>query len=424
MMEARQQHQFEQECSAGKSGDVLAVNIAGQKAIGAAKAVTDLEVLLLLNANGRVCGAPLTSRINLPPFANSAMDGYAINRQFLSGATPWRLPVSARIVAGDHNVSSLAPGTAARIMTGAPVPAGADCVVMQEHCERQGNAILIHERPALGKHIREAGEDVGAGSTLAAAGTLLTPRHLALLAACGISEVKVKRRVRIGLLSTGSELVEPGSPLAAGQIYNSNRTYLRARLDRPWIEIFDFGILGDNSEDIRRTLRHAAARCDVVISTGGVSAGEEDHMLDVLKQEQAEIEVLKVAMRPGKPVTVGRLGSVLYFGLPGNPYACAITFKQIAWPAIRKAGGLGPLQDNWIKAVAGFHYSRKPGRTEYLPVAWDQQDECGSPIVERLGRAASASLHPFALAKAIAVIPPDVSQIDPGDMISMELVDF
>ena len=147
-------------------------------------------------------------------------------------------------------------------------------------------------------------------------------------------------------------------------------------------------------------------------------------MLDVLKQEQAELEVLKVAMRPGKPVTAGRLGSAMYFGLPGNPYACAITFMQIAWPAIRKTGGLVPREGNHTAAVANFQYSRKPGRTEYLPVSWNHSDDSGRPKVEQLGQVASASLHPFVLARAIVVLPADVSEINPGDILSMEPVDF
>lgn len=423
-MEAKRPYHFEQACSSGKSGDVLAVDVASQKVAGAAKTVADLEMLPLLDANGRICGTSLKSRINLPPFANSAMDGYAINREALSGSGPWRLPISDRIIAGDRRCTSLLPGTAIRIMTGASIPSGADCVVMQEYCDRQGDLVIVHERPPIGKHIRQPGEDLGIGTCLVEDGELLTPRHLALLAACGLAEVGVRRKVRIGLLSTGSELVEPGSSLSAGQIYNSNRTYLLSRLNRPWIETIDFGILLDNPSEIRGALRRAADACDVVITTGGVSVGEEDYMLDVLKREQAELEVLKVAMRPGKPVTAGRLGSAMYFGLPGNPYACAITFMQIAWPAIRKTGGLVPRESNHTAAVANFQYSRKPGRTEYLPVSWNYSDDSGRPIVEQLGQGASAGLHPFALARAIVALPTDVSEINPGDILSMEPVDF
>ena len=408
----------------GSERAVISVDIASQKAISAAHVVGGREILSLLEAKGRICCRPIKSGLDLPVFTNSAMDGYAINRDDLTGSSPWKLPVSGRLVAGATHVPPLAPGSAVRIMTGAPIPDGADCVVMQEHCERRDDAIVILEKPGHGKNIRLRGEDVESGSVLVDAGGLLTPRHLALLAACGTSKVGVHARVRIGLISTGSELVEPGTPLAIGQIYNSNRTYLKARLDRPWIEIVDYGILTDDPLAIRAVVRKAVGECDIVITTGGVSAGEEDHMLDVLRREAAELDVLKVAMRPGKPVTVGRLGPAMYFGLPGNPYACAITFMQIAWPAIRKTGGLEPRDDLGFMGIADFTYSRRQGSTEYLPVTWSQGDEYGRPLIERLGRGASASLHPFARARAIAAIPPYVSEVRPGDILALQPVDF
>lgn len=411
-------------CSAGKMGQVLSVDIASQKAIAAARTVSEFETQSLMAANNRVCATHIRSAIDLPVFANSAMDGYAINRRDLAGDGPWTLPVAGRLAAGDGAVLRLTHKSAMQIMTGAPVPSGANCVVMQEHCERLGNSVVIRERPAHGKHIRFPGEDIRASTILVNAGDLLTARHLALLAASGCSDVNVHARVKVGLISTGSELVEPGTPLAAGQIYNSNRTYLKARLDRPWIDIVDFGIVDDNPGKIQTIIRKAAQECDVIISTGGVSAGEEDHMLDVLRREAAELDVLKVAMRPGKPVTVGRLGAAMYFGLPGNPFACAITFMQIAWPAIRKTAGLEPRDDNRFKGIADFIYLRKPGRTEYLPITWSRTDEYGRPFIERLGKGSSASLHPFTLAKAIATVPSNINEVQPGDVLTLEPIDF
>ncbi|MDP2733789.1 MAG: molybdopterin molybdenumtransferase MoeA, partial [Hoeflea sp.] len=188
----------------GSKGAILSVDIASQKAIAAARVVSGWEKLSLLEATGRICCYPVKSGLDLPVFANSAMDGYAINRHDLTGVGPWTLPVSGRLVAGAGHVTPLAPGSAVRIMTGAPIPGGADCVVMQEHCERRGNAIMIREMPEHGKNIRLRGEDVRSGSVLVDAGCLLTPRHQALLAACGSSEVSVHAKVRIGLISTGS----------------------------------------------------------------------------------------------------------------------------------------------------------------------------------------------------------------------------
>ncbi|MBU0585570.1 MAG: molybdopterin molybdotransferase MoeA [Alphaproteobacteria bacterium] len=410
----------ERTCNAGKAGEVLAVDIAGAKAIAAAIPVTGTETLPLIESLGRICANAVASSIDLPPFDNSAMDGYALRLGELAGKGPWQLPVAARIAAGQIAGSSYPAGCTVRIFTGAPLPAGFDAVVMQENCERFGAMVRLSQKPPAGQNVRIAGEDVANGATVAAPGTLLTPERIALLAATGTASVAVLRKVRIGLVSTGSELVEPGGLLSAGQIYNSNRFFLRAALDRPWIEPVDFGIVADDPEAIRTMVSEAARRCDVVITTGGVSAGEEDHMMDVLKRENAELEVLKVAMRPGKPVTVGRIGSALFFGLPGNPYATAATFARIALPAIKRTAGFQKLSASWMPAVSGFTYRRKQGRTEYVPVTWSRLDADGLPIVEMLGRGSSASLSPLAMARATAVLPPDMPAILPGMRLRIE----
>jgi molybdopterin molybdotransferase len=227
--------------------------------------------------------------------------------------------------------------------------------------------------------------------------------------------------VRVAILCTGDELSEPGSTLGPGQIYNSNRVLLRATLSRfPWVDLMDLGIVPDDPASIRSSIRHAAQTNDVVISSGGVSAGEEDHILDALRLEAAELDVLKVAIRPGKPLTVGRLGRALYFGLPGNPYAAAITFSQIAKPALRRAAGLTEEPDTWLPAVAGFNYVRATGRREYVPVRWDSRDAFGRPVLVRLGQGASASMSPIALAMGIAVIPPEIEVVRPGQSLTVE----
>lgn len=249
---------------------------------------------------------------------------------------------------------------------------------------------------------------------------VLTAPRLGLLAGSGVFRVTLRRRLRVGLFSTGNELREPGEALGRGQIYNSNRIMLRAMLEDPWVNLTDYGILPDDPALIRQTIRDASAAQDVVISSGGVSAGEEDHVLDALTRESAALDVLKVAIRPGKPLTVGRVGAALYLGLPGNPYAAAITFSQIARPALRKAAGLLEPLDNWIPAVSGFDYARTPGRLEYIPVSWESRDALGRPILNCLGRGASARLAPIAMAQGIAAIEAEVEHVVPGLPLRVE----
>jgi len=411
-------------CTAGTVGPPISVVEAVTRSQDLATAVRETETVDLSAALGRILSRTVTSPSTLPLFPNAAMDGYAVSAGDLTGPGPWELPVVARLAAGCTDIPDHRPNTAIRIMTGAPVPFGADTVVMQEKCARMGNTVRILERPALGKHVRLPGEDLAVGTAIAESGQELTARHAALLAASGIAEVDILRRIKVGLVSTGAELREPGTDLAPGQIYNSNRYYLRARLTRSWIEIEDFGVVADDLACTKAVLRKAAETCDVVISTGGVSAGEEDHVRNALRDRGADLRVLKVNMRPGKPVTVGRIGEALYFGLPGNPFACAMTFMHIAWPAIRRTGGVANDDDEAFQGIADFSYSGKLGKTEFLPVTWSAQDVYGRPIVHRLGRGASASLHPYALAKAIAKIGPADPNVCEGDSLSLLPVDF
>lgn len=407
-------------CSTGKPGPAMTVDAARLRALAATSPLQDTEMMSLEAALGRVAATGAAALVNLPPFDNAAMDGYALRTADLIGSGPWTLPVAGRIAAGDAGNQILPHGSAARIFTGAPIPPGADAVVMQERVIRDGQLIRLDTAPAAGTHIRRKGEDVALGSNPVTAGLCLTAPRLAILAGCGISSLIVYRRLRVAVFSTGNELQEPGQPLTAGQIYNSNRVMLRGLLTCPWIALTDLGILRDDPEAIRATLRDAAASHDVVISTGGVSAGEEDHILDALRCEDATLDVLKVAIRPGKPLTIGRVGGALFIALPGNPYATAITFTQIAQPALRRAAGLTETHDTSIPCVADFDYARTIGRREYVPVTWDSRDAMGRPILRRLGQGASASLSPLAMAKGIAALPADLRRVNRGTPLMVD----
>jgi molybdopterin molybdotransferase len=290
--------------------------------------------------------------------------------------------MKGRVAAGDFHAGQVAnPNEAIRIFTGAPVPGGFDAVVMQEHCERTGERIAVTKRPRQGENIRRAGEDVTAGSRLMGAGDQLSPQKLALLAGQGLAEVEVLRKVRIGLISTGSELRDPGEPLAQGQIYNTNRVMIRAMLSAfPWAEIVDYGIVPDRRDALAEAFGVAASRCDVLVTTGGVSAGEEDHVVSALGHHGGTLDVLKVAMRPGKPVKIGMIGTMLFAGLPGNPNAALVTFHQIALPAIRVIASIRNVGPDWSPAVSGFFYEKRLGRTEFVPVTIAGRDELGQPM--------------------------------------------
>jgi molybdopterin molybdotransferase len=407
-------------CTAGRSASALSVDAARLRAVAVVARVTGTARLSLEEALGLVLADAPRAQTSLPPFDNSAMDGYAVRLGDFHGVGPYRFCVSERIIAGDTRPLSLAGGTAARIFTGAPIPAGADAVIMQESVTRKGAVIEVATPPRVGLNIRRKGEDRGRGEPVLPRGLRLTPPRLALLAAAGLADVLVHSRLRVGLFSTGNELRDPGQTLEYGQIYNSNRVMLRSLMAEPWIAMTDYGILPDNQDAIRSAIRQASASNDIVISSGGVSAGEEDHVLDALKREDATLEVLKVAIRPGKPLTIGRVGRALFVGLPGNPYAAAITFLQIARPAMRKAAGLLEEIDNWIPAVSGFDYPRKVGRREYLPVTWEERDALGRPVLRRLDQGSSASLGPIATAKGVAVIEPDVGRVSPGSSLQVE----
>lgn len=406
-------------CEAGATGMVIPVDIAAAKALAVATPVTEIETVDLLAAHGRVLAADVEAARDLPPFDTSAMDGYAVRRDDLGGLGPWRLPITGRIAAGETPTQSFSG--AVRILTGASVPQRFDAVVMQEKCRVEGDVVVIDERPSAGRNIRRAGEDFRRGGRLFDAGNLLAPQQLALLAGQGLGHIAVRRKVRIGLISTGSELAEPGHPLLPAQIFNSNRVMLRAGLGScRWAEVIDFGIVADTRKAIAAALADASARCDAVVTTGGVSAGEEDHVTWAVGSGGGSLDVLKVAMRPGKPVKVGKLGDALFLGLPGNPNATLVTFRMIALPALRRLAGLNRTEPDWQNATTGFHYEKQHGRTEFVPVRVSGYDAIGLQVLQMLGRGSSPNLRSIADAEGIAMLPPDMAVVEPGTVVRFE----
>ncbi len=335
--------------------------------LAAAAPIRDAEEAILADAEGRVLAADLHASIDLPPWPNSAMDGYALR---IADWTGEPLPVSQRIFAG-HAPQPLQPGTCARIFTGAPVPEGADCVEMQENAEVLADQrVRFTEGLSLGQNIRPQGQETRAGELVLAAGTRLGPIELGLAATLGHASLSVVRRVRVAVLSTGDELVEPGLPLGPGQIYNSNRRLLCSWLQRLGCEVVDAGILPDNLEQTRLRLGELGA-VDLILSTGGVSVGEADY-LGIALREAGELALWKLAIKPGKPLTVGQYNGVPVIGLPGNPASTLVTFGLLTRPYLLRRQGVQDVQPLQFAVPAGFDWPKAGNRREYLRARLEQ----------------------------------------------------
>lgn len=402
-----------------RAGTLLPIDMAYEKSLALAQPITETETQPLMQATGRVLSSKVKCTIPLPPFDNSAMDGYALHAANLTGQPPHRLRVEERIAAGDDGYlpTRLKPGLAVRILTGAPIPQGVDAVVMQEYCSRQGQIIEFNHQPAPGENIRQQGEDCELGREMIAQGTLIDSRHAALMAAIGLVDVEVYRRVRVAFFSTGSELRQPGEPLAPGQIYNSNRFMLTSLLRAPHIDWLDLGAVPDVPERLGEALDKAIEFADLVITTGGVSVGDEDHMPHLVRRAGGNIHVMKVAIKPGKPLTIGTIGRTIYIGLPGNPVASFVNCLLIADPVICKLSGMEARQPQTWTAVADFERARRPGRQEYVPAQIVQQSDDGPLMVKAFRKAGSATLLPLAQADGLVVIPADCALVKPGDAL-------
>lgn len=347
----------------GKLGALMPVEEALERLLAMAEAtpIRERERLPLAATQGRVLAEPLVSSLDLPPWPNSAMDGYALRLEDWKGEP---LPVSQKIFAGQVP-EPLQPGTCARIFTGAPVPAGADCVQMQENTEVQDDQRVRFTEPLkVGQNIRPQGQETTIGEQILAAGTRLGPIEQGLAASLGCAELDVIRRVRVAVLSTGDELLEPGQPLGPGQIYNSNRVLLCSWLQRLGCEVLDAGILPDDLAATRERLAELKD-VDLILSTGGVSVGEAD-FLSLALREGGELALWKLAIKPGKPLTFGHFRGVPVIGLPGNPASTLVTFALLARPYLLRRQGVQSIQPLRFQVAAGFAWPQPGNRREYL----------------------------------------------------------
>ena len=347
---------------------MLSYEQALEQLLAAARPVEEIRHVPLTAAAGRVLAQAQVSAVDVPPLDNSAMDGYAVRVADLPQAGV-ALPVSQRIPAGTVG-SELQPGSVARIFTGAPVPAGADAVIMQERCEAGDGVVTFNHLPRVGENIRRRGEDIAAGSEILPAGIRLRAQEIALAASAGLPELPVYRRVRVGIFFTGDELVQPGEPLPPGAIYNSNRYALRALLEGLGCEVRDLGSVPDRLDATRDALRRAAADNDLIVTSGGVSVGEEDHVKPAVEAE-GRLDMWKIAIKPGKPLAFGEVrkpegGNAWFIGLPGNPVAAFVTCAMLVRPFILRLQGVADVLPKTLSLIADYSWSRPDGRLEFL----------------------------------------------------------
>jgi molybdopterin molybdotransferase len=343
---------------------MLAVREALDFLLSAARPVAEVEEIPTLEANGRVLASAVVSGMNVPGHDNTQMDGYAV-RAADCAAGDATLTVTQRIPAG-HVGQPLLPGCAARIFTGAMIPEGADAVVMQEQCEANDGLVTIRHTPKAGEWIRRTGEDISIGSVILAAGTRLRSQELGLAASIGMAELSVRRKLRVAVFFTGDELTMPGESLAPGAIYNSNRFTLRALLENLGCEVRDFGIVPDSLEATRNVLRQAADGNDLIITSGGVSVGEEDHIKPAVEAE-GKLNMWQIAVKPGKPLAFGEVGQAFFLGLPGNPVSSFVTFLLFVRPfLLRLQGADAPAQPRGMMLRADFNWPKADRRNEFL----------------------------------------------------------
>jgi molybdopterin molybdotransferase len=401
---------------------MLSFEQALEKLLAAAQPVEEVRSLPLTGALGRILAVSQQSTVAVPPLDNSAMDGYAVRLADITAAGVC-LPVSQRIPAGTVG-TPLQPGTAARIFTGAPVPVGADAVIMQERCEHGevGNTsgVVINHVPHEGENIRRAGEDISVGAEILKAGAKLRPQEIALAASAGLPELPVYRRVRVGVFFTGDELVQPGEPLPPGAIYNSNRYALRALLEGIGCEVRDLGAIADTLEATRDALRRAAADNDLVITSGGVSVGEEDHVKPAVEAE-GRLDMWKIAIKPGKPLAFGEIrkrdgnteGKAWFLGLPGNPVAAFVTFLTMVRPFILRLQGASAVSPRVLRLPSASVWGKADGaRLEFLRASLNEQG-----AVELYKNQGSAVVTSLCWSDGLVLNPPGTT-IAVGDTVS------
>ncbi|RPI14175.1 MAG: molybdopterin molybdenumtransferase MoeA [Lysobacterales bacterium] len=397
---------------------MLRLEAARERIIEAMTPVEGTESVLLDDALDRVLADPVHAAADVPPRANSAMDGYALAGRDLPAAGEVSLAIVGTSLAGRPWSGTVPPESCVRIMTGALLPAGSDTVVMQEQVRVEGDRAVFGTGHRPGQHVRPPGEDLRAGDLAVDTGTLLGPPQLGLLAALGVGRVTVRRRPRVAIFSTGDELRPVDAPLEPGQVHDSNRHALRALLARLAVEVRDLGIVPDTPEATREALEAAAAWADAIVTTGGVSVGDADHVTGALGRG-GHVDFWKVAMKPGKPVAFGRYGRAAFFGLPGNPVSAIVTWCQLVRPALQRLTGATPEAPLTLRAVCLSRLGKSPGRLEFQRGVLER-DPSGRWFVRSTGHQGSGVLRSMSSANAFIVLPLEQGDVEPGSEVDVQ----
>lgn len=389
---------------------LISIPEARRRAAAWAHKIRRTEHVGLLDAVGRALAQPVVARIANPRFDQSAMDGYAVCATSVPAGGA-KLRVSGRIVAGG-GAPALEAGTAARIFTGAPIPRGADAVIMQEHAERKGDHIYLRDAVRAGANIRRCGEDIREGEALLAAGRRIDARQIGLLATQGLASVEVDSRPVVAVVSTGNELRALGEALTPEAIFDSNKPMLLALARQAGLDVIDGGCVTDDPRTLAARLRELAEIADLIVTSGGVSVGEEDHSADAVRRAGGSVEELKIALKPGKPAAIGRIGEAVYLGLPGNPLAALVSWKILGGAIADALAGSHPSPLDGVPMQLASDFRHLPGRTEFVPARLTQ-----GGCVEILGRGGSARLKPLADADGLAEIDAALGPVRPGDNV-------
>jgi molybdopterin molybdotransferase len=400
----------------------LSLNEALASVLGRISPVCDAQPLPLTGCVGRILAEDVVSGVDQPPFANSAMDGFACRYADLEADRPVRLPVAGRVAAG-HPISSPVPlGAAVEIFTGAPMPKDLDTVVMVEETRREDangqSFVTLPKAGRQGQHVRPAGEDFKKGSVILRAGTKLRAQHVAMAAAAGLTELSMRKRLRVGVFSTGDEVVEPGQALGQGQIYGSNRYGQLAQIAAWGYEPVDLGHLPDDLDLTIKAFADAGRSVDVVLSSGGVSVGGEDHVRAAI-EKLGELHLWRLKLKPGKPVALGRVGDAAFIGLPGNPVSALVTLLLVGRPVLLRLAGAMPVETlpQALLVRSGFSFRKKDDRRQFLRAHLGIDAADGQPIVTLFASQESGVLSSMAATQGLVDVAENRLAIEPGEMV-------